>query len=285
MSGIVQAGQRDHRPYAHPRRGRHAGTRHQRLGFGLRPHRTHQTGPDRLTTTIFAGDRNGLVYEPGNVDAHYPSPDERDYHPACPEDVDLPVRWREEASQWLAQQGTDQWREPWPNHEAIVERMLASIEAGKAWMVYQDGQPIAPLALDAWADPNLWTPAEPARYLHRLVVTRSHGGCGLSAAILHWASDRAAHDGALWVRIDVWSNNQALQRYYHDHGFIPIRTLIPTDYLGYPSGALYQRPTRLSEGSTRIGDPPLRFPQDDVLISARGDGVSRGTSHGRSSIE
>jgi GntR family transcriptional regulator len=34
-----------------------------------------ETRPDRLTTTIFAGDRNRLVYELGNVDAHYPSAD------------------------------------------------------------------------------------------------------------------------------------------------------------------------------------------------------------------
>ncbi|HEY9469537.1 MAG TPA: hypothetical protein VIQ76_07970, partial [Propionibacteriaceae bacterium] len=53
-------------------------------------------------------------------------------------------------------------------------------------------------------------------------------------AVLDWACDRAAHEGARWVRIDIWSNNQALQRYYHDHGFTPVRTLIPTDYPATP---------------------------------------------------
>lgn len=142
--------------------------------------------------------------------------------------------------------GIDQWREPWPTHEAMVERMLASINAGETWMLYEDGAPVASLALDQHADPNLWTPAEraePARDLHRLVVTRSHGGRGLGAAILDWACDRTAHEGARWVRIDVWSDNQALQRYYRAHGFTHVRTLDPTHYPGYPSGALYQRRT------------------------------------------
>lgn len=165
---------------------------------------------------------------------------------ATRDDVGLLVRWREEASRWLAERGIDQWREPWPDHDAMVQRMLASIDAGETWMVLDNGDKVASVALDDHADPNLWTPeeqAEPARYLHRLVVTSTHRGQDLGGGILDWACDRAAGEGARWVRIDVWTDNTALQRYYLSHDFHHVRTLDPDQYPGYPSGALFQRQT------------------------------------------
>lgn len=46
------------------------------------------------------------------------------------------------------------------------------------------------------------------------------------------------HSGTRWLRIDVWTTNPALQRYYQGQGFRHVRTLANTDY---PSGALFQR--------------------------------------------
>jgi GNAT superfamily N-acetyltransferase len=76
---------------------------------------------------------------------------------------------------------------------------------------------VATFALDDFSDPHLWTPeeqAEPARYLPRLVVARRKAGSGLGARLIDWAGDRAVREGARWVRIDVWTTNEELQRYY-----------------------------------------------------------------------
>jgi GNAT superfamily N-acetyltransferase len=181
--------------------------------------------------------------------------------PAEPEDVQLIMDMREEASSWLRDRGVEQWREPWPTHDAMADRIIGSIAAGETWMVRDRDHTAATVALDSFADPRLWTPdecAEPARYLHRLIVRREYQGLG--RRILDWASARAAHAGANWVRIDVWTHNKPLHRYYLDARFTHVRTL---DLNDYPSGALFQRPARAedfpglpSNGVTVIGPVP-----------------------------
>lgn len=160
--------------------------------------------------------------------------------PARPEHLDVILTWREEASRWLATRGINQWRKPWPTATEQDRRIRASIEAGETWMVWDDQTPAATVALDRHADPQLWTPgerAEPALYLHRLIVPRAYAGQGLGAEIVGWACTRAAAVDARWVRIDVWTDNRRLQNYYRGLGFLPVR-ILRSDY---PSGALYQR--------------------------------------------
>lgn len=160
--------------------------------------------------------------------------------PANTGDLDDILLMREEASGWLRTRGVEQWTKPWPDHEGQARRILDSIMAGETWMVRaENGVNAATVALDTYADPQLWTPderCEAAFYLHRLIVRRSHAGLG--ARILDWACRRAADEDKRWVRIDVWTHNVQLHRYYMAHGFQHVRTLdLPT----YPSGALFQR--------------------------------------------
>jgi GNAT superfamily N-acetyltransferase len=51
------------------------------------------------------------------------------------------------------------------------------------------------ITLDDRADPEFWTPAEqaePALYLHRMVVARSASGHRTGRLLLDWAVNRAA---------------------------------------------------------------------------------------------
>jgi hypothetical protein len=150
------------------------------------------------------------------------------------------VAMRGEASEWLAKRGVDQWRQPWPDYDRMLERILGSIRAGETWMVRDArGANAATVALDEYADPRLWTEeerAEPALYLHRLIVRRQWAGLG--EKVLNWACHRAGAQGKLWVRIDVWTDNKPLHDYYVQQGFLRVRTLRLSDY---PSGALFQR--------------------------------------------
>jgi predicted N-acetyltransferase YhbS len=155
---------------------------------------------------------------------------------------DLPaiLAMRQEASDWLAKQGINQWAAAWPTPEAQSERILSSIRAGETWMVRDnDGATAATVALDSFSDPKLWTPAEqqqPSMYLHRLIVRRKYSGLGTD--VIEWACKRAGELGNSWVRIDVWTDNVGLHRYYEQRGFQHVRTL---DLSDYPSGALFQR--------------------------------------------
>ncbi|MGW5363044.1 GNAT family N-acetyltransferase [Actinopolymorpha pittospori] len=151
---------------------------------------------------------------------------------------------RTEASEWLAEIGINQWAQPWPTHEAMVERSAASIRAGETWMVRDDeGATAATVTLDTYADPQLWTArehAEPAMYVHRLIVRR--GWLGLGTRILNWAAAKAGQQGNDWIRVDVWTDNKPLHDYYLHNGFEHVRTL----HSDYPSGALFQRSTKVA---------------------------------------
>ncbi|MEV0290680.1 MULTISPECIES: hypothetical protein [unclassified Kribbella] len=105
------------------------------------------------------------------------------------EDLPVILAMRTEASQWLAKRGINQWAVAWPNPEAQSERILTSIRAGETWMIRtDDGSTAATVALDSFSDPQLWTPdeqAEPAMYLHRLIVRRKYAGLVMTRSIGH----------------------------------------------------------------------------------------------------
>jgi GNAT superfamily N-acetyltransferase len=163
--------------------------------------------------------------------------------PAASGDLGLLVAFRDEAARWLAARGIDQWREPWPTEDLMEEGMLRNIRAGETFIVQDDdGTPAATITIDRWANPELWTPeeaAEPALYAHKLTVARAYAGQDLGAELLDWAGARAAAAGDRWLRVDVWTTNRELQRYYLRLGFTPVRTVTRTRN---PSGALFQRP-------------------------------------------
>jgi GNAT superfamily N-acetyltransferase len=162
--------------------------------------------------------------------------------PAKPSDVEILLAFRAEAAAWLRERGSDQWSTPFPRDE-----LLARIEAGETWMVWDGTRPAATITVTTWGPPELWIPAElaePALYVHKLTVARSYSGRGLGAELLDWAGGRARDDGRPWLRLDCWSDNRGLHDYYRQTGFVHLRT-VPREP---PSGALFQRPARPYRG-------------------------------------
>jgi ribosomal protein S18 acetylase RimI-like enzyme len=172
---------------------------------------------------------------------------------ATPDDLDTLVAFRDQAAAWLASKGIDQWQEPWPTPDLMVEGMLANIEAGETYIVWDDDDTrAATITINRWAKPELWTEeeaAEPALYAHKVTVDRAHAGQGLGSELLDWAGSRAADQGADWLRVDVWTTNEHLQHYYLKQGFTYVRTVVLPHN---PSGALFQRPAQ------RIPTPHLQ---------------------------
>ncbi|GAB4086331.1 hypothetical protein GCM10028784_29610 [Myceligenerans cantabricum] len=173
---------------------------------------------------------------------------------ATEDDVPLLYEIRNESVAWLATLGTDQWSSHFPTEETMLKGFAEAARSGTVWLVDDADGPLATVTLDTVAEPVLWTTeeiAEPARYVHRLTVRRRAAGVGLGSEILNWCGNRAYHEGARWLRLDAWTTNTALHRYYLDEGFTHVRTRALPDY---PSGALFQRPAapavtpRLHEG-------------------------------------
>jgi hypothetical protein len=83
-------------------------------------------------------------------------------------------------------------------------------------------------------------------------VARSHAGQGLGAELLDWAGTRATETGALWLRLDAWTTNHELQRYYLGQGFEHVRTVALSHN---PSGTLFQRPA-VRQSTPGLSVPP-----------------------------
>ncbi|MFJ1927964.1 MULTISPECIES: GNAT family N-acetyltransferase [unclassified Streptomyces] len=164
--------------------------------------------------------------------------------PARPDDVTKLLAFREEAAAWLARLGSDQWQRPYP-----ADRLLATIKAGYVFMVVDGDVTAATITLTPDVEDGLWTEQElrePSRFVTKLTVARTHAGQNLGGRLLDWAGDRAYRDGATWLRLDAWTTNEALQRYYLQQGFVYVRTVREGDAVnGGPrvSGWLAQRRT------------------------------------------
>jgi ribosomal protein S18 acetylase RimI-like enzyme len=170
---------------------------------------------------------------------------------ATAQDVDTILAWRRQLAQWLRTRGSDQWSDPMPRQAVAV-----TVAAGQTWMACDGAEPMGTITTYAWPDsghiwvsdagasakPLPWRPEDglnDALYLSKTMVPPQYAGRGLGAEMADWASGRAYAAGATWVRLDAWTTNHALHRYYQRQGFTLVR--LATDRL---SGACFQRPAR-----------------------------------------
>lgn len=152
------------------------------------------------------------------------------------------------AAAWLRRKGSDQWQRPWPSRKGRDDRVLRGVRAGHTWLVEAGEVAVATVSYQPEGSQQLWTDSElrePAVYLSRLVVRRSHAGQEIGMALIDWVGIRARRAwDARWIRVDVWTTNTDLHNYYKKLGFefcricgTPWWRLYP-----YPSGALFQKP-------------------------------------------
>ncbi|WP_327072004.1 GNAT family N-acetyltransferase [Kitasatospora sp. NBC_01302] len=165
----------------------------------------------------------------------------------CAELTDLPrlTQFRSDAAAWLATLGSDQWSTDFPS-----DHIAQSIRAREVFVVRESAEAelAATITLDKAADPLLWTPRElqdDALYVHKLTVDRGFAGRDLGVQLLDWAGDRAARCGARWLRLDAWTSNTRLHKYYAEQGFRHVRAVLDPEVGG--SGWVAQRPANLAE--------------------------------------
>lgn len=163
---------------------------------------------------------------------------------ATPDDRGVILDLIEEAAAWLRTRDTDQWARPWPDEARRDARVLAGILAGRTWIVMDYGIPVASVTYRPDGNKALWSKAErnePAGYMSRLVVSRKYAGTKVGAALTDWAGWRSRDEfSADYLRIDVWTTNVRLHRYYEERGFHFLRFC---DDPYYPSAALFYKLT------------------------------------------
>ncbi|MFF0077396.1 GNAT family N-acetyltransferase [Streptomyces sp. NPDC005494] len=142
---------------------------------------------------------------------------------AVPSDLDQLLAFRVEAAAWISRLGSDQWSRPYP-----ADRLLATIEAGTVFMLRDGKRTAGTITLTPEAEEGLWAPEElreASIFVNKLTVSRDYAGEDLGGRLLDWAGDRAYRASAKWLRLDAWTNNTALQRYYLKHDFEHVRTV------------------------------------------------------------
>ncbi|MFF8915084.1 GNAT family N-acetyltransferase [Streptomyces sp. NPDC015032] len=167
---------------------------------------------------------------------------------AVPDDLDQLLAFRVEAASWISQLGSDQWSRPYP-----ADRLLATIVAGTVFMLRDGNRTAGTITLTPKAEEGLWSAEElmeTSIFVNKLTVSRDYAGEDLGGKLLDWAGDRAYRSSAKWLRLDAWTSNTALQRYYLQHDFEYVRTVREGGAInGGPrvSGWLAQRPARPAE--------------------------------------
>ncbi|MFD9751639.1 GNAT family N-acetyltransferase [[Kitasatospora] papulosa] len=142
---------------------------------------------------------------------------------AVPDDLAQLLAFRVEAASWIGKLGSDQWSRPYP-----ADRLLATIEAGTVFMLRDGTRTAGTITLTPEAEEGLWTPeelGEASIFVNKLTVSRDYAGENLGGRLLDWAGDRAYRSSAKWLRLDAWTDNAALQRYYLQHDFEYVRTV------------------------------------------------------------
>ncbi|MFD6324706.1 GNAT family N-acetyltransferase [Streptomyces sp. NPDC058442] len=182
--------------------------------------------------------------------------------PAELQDLPTLLSFRQEAAAWLRGLGSDQWSRPYP-----ADKLSATIEAGTVFMLRDGHTTVGTITLTPDAEDGLWTGeelAEPSMFVNKLTVARAYAGQNLGGRLLDWAGARAHRAGARWLRLDAWTTNEALQRYYLEQGFTHVRTVCEGMAVnGGPrvSGWLAQRPARpADDGFTDRTPAPARLP-------------------------
>lgn len=197
---------------------------------------------------------------------------------ALPEDMDTILELRRERREWLQDRGSDQWSVGLTD-DGFAERVTQSIADGATWVAVEQDQVLACIAIDQWTNPGLWTEDEIAEsvIVHRMITRRSAAGRGIGDLLLEHADRIALASGRRWIRLDAWTTNSGLHRYYTDRGFRYVRTV--PDHVSM-STALFEREAAVAIASTsrRLPDsgdpagnttPPQHFHVVDGLTVAR----------------
>ena len=141
------------------------------------------------------------------------------------EDVGALSSLFDEARGTIAQLGIDQWQNGYPS-EAVIEE---DISRSRSYVVTVNGLLCGTFVLMENGEPTYdkiyggtWpTGNESQSYLaiHRVAVSVSMRGKGISTAILDFAAERARALGRKSLRIDTHEGNVVMRRMLEKHGF------------------------------------------------------------------
>ena len=130
-----------------------------------------------------------------------------------------------EARGTIAALGIDQWQNGYPSEQVI----LADIENGRSYLVEIDGKICGTFAMIDDGEPTYdkiydgeWLTGESNSYIaiHRVAISVSSRGSGLSGKIIAYAEEFAKGLGRKSLRIDTHRGNVVMRRMLEKNGFV-----------------------------------------------------------------
>ena len=131
----------------------------------------------------------------------------------------------EEARRTIAALGIDQWQNGYPSEDVI----FADIELGQSYVCEIDGRICGTFAMLENGEPTYdkiydghWLTGDDSRdyiAIHRVAISVSSRGSGLSGKIIGFAADFAMEKGRRSLRIDTHRGNAVMRRMLEKNGF------------------------------------------------------------------
>ena len=131
----------------------------------------------------------------------------------------------EEARKTIAALGIDQWQNGYPSEEVI----LADVEKDQSYLCEIDGRVCGTFAMLTDGEPTYdkiygghWLTGDDSRdyiAIHRVAISVSSRGSGLSGKIIGYAADFAKEKGRKSLRIDTHRGNAVMRRMLEKNGF------------------------------------------------------------------
>ncbi|GAB1646903.1 GNAT family N-acetyltransferase [Krasilnikovia sp. MM14-A1259] len=160
-----------------------------------------------------------------------------------PESLATVIALRRDTTAWLQAHGQDQWSQDFPDTDTMIDGFRRDLQDGSTWFARAErtGDVLAAITINRGTHRGLWSPEEEASalFVHRLTINRAAAGRGIGAQLLDFAGAQAETDGLPWVRLDAWTTNRELHRYYLNRGFRLVR-IVPNHFT--PSAACFERP-------------------------------------------
>ena len=155
-------------------------------------------------------------------------------------DLDSIMKIIAEARGTIALLGIDQWQDGYPQREIIEEDIRTGLsycvenadtkELVATFAVLHNGDPLYDTILDGeWrTGESLSALGKESAYtaMHRVAISVSTRGSGMSTAIIDFVSSLAAENGKRSIRIDTHKGNAVMRRMLEKHSFVHCGTII-----------------------------------------------------------
>jgi GNAT superfamily N-acetyltransferase len=159
---------------------------------------------------------------------------------ATTHDVHGIIAIRKQRTAWLADRGYDQWQTG-QDLPGFASRVHRSIRQGRTWVMDHRTGILGTVAVDDEEKSDLWSSIECAQALmiHRLLTSPAGSARGVGARLIDHVDQFAMQLKRRWLRLNAWTSNTDLHRYYVLSGFrrVHIAASRPDS-----STALFERP-------------------------------------------